>query len=109
MTVSPIRYTTVLRAALLAGTCLLSLNLTARAGDAEGRPQIAVHYADLDLATPAGSAALYQRISQAAQSVCSDPRTRDLASFARARSCKRQAIAQAVQSVHSTQLAALVR
>ncbi len=99
----------VLRTVLLAGTaCLLGIT-AARAGNEDVRPQVAVHYADLNLATPAGNAALYQRIARAAQTVCSDPRTRSLASFAQARSCRREAIAQAVQSVHSTQLAALVR
>ena len=111
MSTSPVRYSLpLLRTALLAGTaCLLALSATARAADEDLRPQVTVNYADLNLATPAGNAALYRRIAGAAQTVCWDSRTRDLASFARARSCRRAAIAQAVQSVHSSRLAALVR
>lgn len=53
---------------------LLALAPAARAHDAEaGRPLepvVTVHYADLNPGTPAGVGALYERIKDAAQTVC---------------------------------------
>jgi UrcA family protein len=72
-------------------------------------PTLTVAYGDLNLASDQGNNALYARISAAARQVCAADRVdiRDLGRYAQARSCEAQAIAQAVQAVHSPRLAAL--
>ncbi len=55
-------------AASVALSCSL-ISLT-HADSIDGVPAVAVHFGDLDLASPAGDSALYNRISVAAQSVC---------------------------------------
>ena len=68
-----------------------------------------VAYSDLNLASDQGNSTLYARISAAAREVCSVDRAdmRDLVRYAQARSCEAQAIAHAVQAVHSARLAAI--
>jgi UrcA family protein len=68
---------------------------------------VRVSYRDLDLATDAGSRALYERITQAARKVCAVSDIRDLTALAQSDSCERAAVSQAVQQVHSPRLAAL--
>jgi UrcA family protein len=79
------------------------------ASPASGATTLTVAYGDLNLGSDQGNSALYARISAAARQVCAADRVdiRDLARFAEARSCEAQAIAQAVQAVHSPRLAAL--
>jgi UrcA family protein len=90
---------------------------TARAGDAcsaeasraaaPGTAAIRISYADLNLATDAGSRALFQRITVAAHKVCAVSDIRDLDGLAADQACARAAVEQAVRQVHSAQLAAL--
>jgi UrcA family protein len=69
---------------------------------------VTVSYRDLNLATPAGAHALYARITHAAHAVCGAGDIRDLGAVAASQACQREAVAQAVSTVHSAQLAALL-
>jgi UrcA family protein len=69
---------------------------------------VRVSYRDLDLATEAGSQALYERISHAARKVCAVSDIRDLTALAQSHSCERAAVSHAVRQVHNARLAALV-
>jgi UrcA family protein len=69
---------------------------------------VRVSYHDLDLATDAGSQALYQRITQAARKVCAVSDIRDLTALAQSEGCERAAVAHAVRQVHNARLAAVV-
>jgi len=69
---------------------------------------VTVRYADLNLATTAGNDALYARLVSAARQVCGEAGSiRDLGQLAAIQACQREAVANAVHSVHSTQLAAV--
>jgi UrcA family protein len=68
---------------------------------------ITVKYSEHDLLTEQGSLALYRRISTAAHLVCDADDLRDLSRVAAARACREEAIAKAVQTVNSPQLAAV--
>lgn len=68
---------------------------------------VAVRYTDLNLGTDAGNAALYARLESAARRVCAPSDIRDLGQMAAAGACEHQAIARAVQDVHSPKLAAV--
>ena len=101
-----------LSACVVAGACA-----AAHAGEAcavaapsphAGGTAVTVRFADLDVSTPAGASALYARITHAAHKVCDNGEIRDLTAHAVSASCEREAVAQAVRTVHSPQLAALV-
>ena len=77
------------------------------AAAAPGAAAVRVSYRDLDLATAAGSQALYERISHAAHKVCTVSDIRDLTAVARSESCERAAVSHAVRQVHNERLAAL--
>ena len=69
---------------------------------------VTVRYADLNLGTAAGNNALYARLVSAARKVCGETGDiRALGQLAATQACQRAAIANAVQSVHSSQLAAV--
>lgn len=70
-------------------------------------PTLKVSYADLNLATTQGSKVLYGRIVDAARAVCVVADIRDLGAVASANACRQDAIARAVRSVHSEQLASV--
>jgi UrcA family protein len=59
-----------------------------------------VRYGDLDLDKPAGSQALYQRIVQAAGTVCRDFEGRELAKAARYAKCQSEAIDGAILAIN---------
>lgn len=63
-----------------------------------------VRYADLDLSSPAGAAALYARIEAAARDVCPVAIDRQLASVGPARRCTEAALARAIADVNATAL-----
>jgi UrcA family protein len=75
--------------------------------NAQTAPSVRVRYSDLNLSTQQGSQALYTRIVAAAAQVCQVDDIRNLKAVAAARSCRAQAIAQAVHEVGSPALAAL--
>jgi UrcA family protein len=98
----------------LAGACLVAG--IAQAGEAcalaapsgHGAASVTVRYSDLNLSTREGASALYARISHAAHQVCDSGDIRDLTGRAVSARCEREAVTQAVRTVHSEQLAALV-
>ncbi|HEY2807250.1 MAG TPA: UrcA family protein [Steroidobacteraceae bacterium] len=101
---------TLITASVAVGACA-----SVQAGEAcavaqSARPgnAVTVSYRDLNLATAEGAHALYARITHAARSVCSAGDIRDLGAVAASQVCQREAIAQAVGTVHSSQLAALL-
>ena len=96
------------RAAVLAA-CLLagSLGVAQAAAPADGLPQVAVSYGDLDLSTSECVRDLYHRIASAAELVCPYPNARALGEVEINRACRDAAIAGAVRKVNSPQLVAL--
>ncbi|HUK03397.1 MAG TPA: UrcA family protein [Steroidobacteraceae bacterium] len=85
---------------------LATMNASAATPPADAH-SFAVHYSDLDVASPQGAMQLYRRIAFAATQVCPDNGVRDLTEVAKMRACRSQAIAHAVQEVRSPQLAAV--
>jgi UrcA family protein len=66
-----------------------------------------VRFADLNLHSPQGNAALYERLNFAAHRVCDDGDDWFLNTTDDARQCRSQAIAGAVEQIHSPMLTAL--
>ncbi len=80
--------------------CLASVTIVAHADEAART----VRYADLNLNTQAGAAVLYKRIRNAAEQVCGDVDSRQLAQAAAAKACVDKAIFTGVHSVNSPKL-----
>jgi UrcA family protein len=94
--------------AAVAAVCLASVAVVAHADEAaNGVPARTVHYSDLDINTPAGAAVLYARIRNAAQQVCGDVDSRQLAVAAAAKACVNRAVYSGVRSVNSPKLTSL--
>jgi UrcA family protein len=87
--------------------CGIAASGSALAADA--LPAEKVVYGDLNLADQQGNSELYRRIASAARQVCfaGGVDIRDLARYQAARACEAQAIAAAVEAVHSPKLAAI--
>lgn len=68
-----------------------------------------VHFADLDLAKPAGIAALYGRLQGAAKRVCAPLEGKDLRSAKAYQQCVTDAVTQAVAEVAQPNLSAYYR
>src|SRR5882757_5647456 len=68
-----------------------------------------VHFADLDLAKPAGIAAVYGRLRGAAKRVCAPLEGKDLRSVAAFQQCVTDAVTQAVAEVNQPNLSAYYR
>jgi UrcA family protein len=99
------------RRALIAAAALAALTssfgaVCNAAGPADV-PTAIVKFADLDLSTPQGAAALYNRIRAASEGLCSPSDARDLASTLRWNACVKQAIAGAVAKVDRPALSAV--
>ncbi|MBS0578741.1 MAG: UrcA family protein [Proteobacteria bacterium] len=103
--------------AFLSACVIVSAGAAAHAGEAcavaapaphAAGTAVTVRFADLDVSTRDGASALYGRITHAARQVCDNGDIRDLTARAAAASCEREAVAQAVHTVHSPQLAALI-
>jgi len=94
-------------AALLAASAAAALAGTAAATTPDDPPSVRVGYGDLNLDTDAGARMLYRRLLVAAQQVCPDADSRELARAANARACQHQAIERAVRAVGSPKLAAV--
>ena len=88
--------------------CVVLAPALSHATPAAQAATVTVRYADLNLSSDAGNAALYARLEAAARQVCGTSDIRDLAQLASVQSCQKVAIARAVQEVHSTQLAAVL-
>ena len=102
--------------ALLSACVVAGASVAAHAGEAcavaapsphAAGAAVTVRFADLDVSTRDGASALYGRITHAAHKVCDSGDIRDLTARAVALSCEREAVAQAVRTVHSPQLAML--
>ena len=90
--------------AAVAAVCLASAAVVAHADEAaNGVPARTVHYSDLDINTPA-AAVLYVRIRNAAQQVCGDVDSRQLAVAAAAKACVGRAVYSSVRTVNSPKL-----
>jgi UrcA family protein len=100
---------TSIKAGIAAVTGLMVLGAAAApasAGPYVG-PDVAVHYADLDITTAAGAEALYERIQQAAVSVCPQADSRTLDRYMTVIRCRNEVVARAVSSVSSPQVTAI--
>jgi UrcA family protein len=94
--------------ALAAAAALCFSSIAAQADEtANEAPARTVRYADLDLGTQAGAAALYNRIRRAAEQVCGDTGSRQLAEVAAVKACEIRAITASVKSVHNAHLASV--
>jgi UrcA family protein len=96
-------------AAAATALTLVFATLPAHAGTpASAESRVAVRYADLDLASDAGAAALYQRIAAAAREVCPGYfESRHLLHRQAVRECRESAIARAIEAIDSPRLAAI--
>jgi len=92
--------------AAVAALCFSSVNVYAGEAAAE-LPTRTVRYADLDLGTQAGLAALHNRIREAAEQVCGETSSRQLAEAQAARACVARAVATSEQRVHDARLASI--
>jgi UrcA family protein len=97
---------TLISAAIF-GALSLSGSVMSIAADASAPPQVIVKYEDLNLSNARGAAALFQRISAAAATVCRPQEDASLASVSRVQSCRRKAIADAVSKVGHAELFAV--
>jgi UrcA family protein len=91
-------------ATVLFSALALSFAAMCPAGDTTGANQSTVKYADLNVSSPAGAAALYARINVAAGGVCRPLDGRDLASKTQFDRCVHKAIADAVSKVNQPAL-----
>ena len=71
----------------------------AYAGPALDRPQVVVHFADLDLSRSQGAAVLYRRLKAAAETVCAPLDDRELGRHLRFKACAQSALSRAVAEV----------
>ena len=102
-------------ACALAGNSLLAApaknelpSVTVRAAPGKNElPSVTVSYFDLDLATPAGVQALYDRMKDAARTVCDSLATREIGRMGLWRDCYEQAVDDAVATVDRPALTAL--
>jgi UrcA family protein len=96
---------------LVAGAILSALAFSfatvSRAGDGTAPPQVVVKFADLDVSTSQGAAALYRRIHSAAVDVCSRIYDRELAYRLHKDVCLQAAIGDAVIKVNRPALSAV--
>jgi UrcA family protein len=69
-------------------------------------PSMTVQYSSDALATESGTRALYSRLAQAAEQVCPNPSNTRLVSEMVVK-CRQEALAGAINKVHSQRLAAL--
>ena len=96
---------------LVAGAILSALAFSfatvSRADDGTAPPQVVVKFADLDVSTSQGAAALYRRIHGAAVDVCSRMYVRDLAYKLHKDACLQTVIGDAVTKVNRPALSAV--
>jgi UrcA family protein len=91
--------------AAVAAMCLAAVTVGAHADEAVNVVAArTVHYADLNLNTQAGAAVLYRRIRNAAEQLCGDVGSRQLAQAAAAKACVERAIVASVRSVNNPKL-----
>jgi UrcA family protein len=96
----------VLIACSLAASVLAPVAGTASAANA---PDVAVHYADLDLGNRSDVERLYTRLQAAADTVCTSAQPYELARFAAHQRCVQAVLERSVSQVRSPALLALHR
>lgn len=96
-------YTKQIAMASIAAICVASATMGAHA-DEFGAPTRTVHYADLNLNTPADVSTLYKRIRYAAEEVCGDAKWRGLAEVAAAKACVDHVVSVSVHSMNNVNL-----
>lgn len=91
----------------LTAAAVLALPSVASAAQppADAPPQMAVQYTFSELATNAGTRAVYARIKHAAAAVCPSYDPMDLEMAAYSNECQRQAMARAVSQIGDARLA----
>jgi UrcA family protein len=94
-------------AAAALSALISSFGAVCNAAESTGVPTTIVKFADLDISTPQGAAALYNRIRVASEGVCSPLDRGDLAASLRWKACVKQAIAGAVTKVNRPVLSAV--
>jgi len=104
ITSTPLR--TLLAGAILS-TLAFSFATVSRADDGTAPPQVIVKFADLDVSTSKGAAALYGRIHSAAVDVCSRMYLIEQAYKWHKDACLQKVIADAVIKVNSPALSAV--
>ena len=98
-------YTKQIAMASIAAICVASATMAAHADQvSDNAPARTVHYADLNLNTPAGVSVLYKRIRNAAQQVCGDVNSRRLEEAVAAKACVAHAVSASVHSVNNVRL-----
>lgn len=97
-------------------TTILAFALAAGAQIAHGadptdaaRRHIVVHFSDLNPTSIEGATTLYRRLQSAAENVCTQGDTRDLASASRVKTCVSAAISAAVADIDQPSLTAHYR
>jgi UrcA family protein len=90
-------------------TCMFVVATAFAAVPSDEVPSETVKFQDLNVASPAGVAALYGRIHRAAQHVCAVQDSRELANVQRANACAAQAEARAVAQLNIAALTAYVQ
>jgi UrcA family protein len=105
MNTKTFHYTKQVTLAAVAALCLSSVAAYAGEGANEVQSRT-VRYTDLDVGTPAGATALHSRIRQAAEQVCGDPSSRQLAEATAAKACITQAILASEESLPRARFAA---
>jgi UrcA family protein len=93
----------------IVGAIVMSCSAVSFAGDSSDLPRTIVKFADLDIATHEGAAALYGRIAAAAEKVCNAHAvdTRDLRAKASLNACLGVAIEGAVTRLDQPALSAI--
>lgn len=94
-------------AAIVAGLMGVMVLASASAPAAVPGGDLMVRYADLDIGTTAGAEKLYERIRVAAAQVCPQVNYEEIQRHAAAVRCVNAAVAHAVNSIASPQLAAV--
>jgi UrcA family protein len=87
----------------LAGGCALGAGSVARAENAQTQQQV-VQYRVSDLATPQGLRRLYNRLNEAASTVCGQYASPDLLHTAPYHRCLAEAVSRAVSQIHDERL-----
>jgi UrcA family protein len=83
----------------VAAVISVALSSIAVAPAAAQDAQVAIHYGDLDLATPAGTEVLGERIEAGVKAVCERPDIRVLKSMAAWEQCKDAALTSAAEQL----------
>ncbi len=79
----------------------------AYAGPDNDVPRVVVKYSEASLATEAGVADLYRRITSAAREVCPTAQIGNLLAYRAAKECQEGAVARAIRQIDNSRLATL--